>query len=665
MAITRNTSARASSPTPSENSDMYYEDFHHTSSSPAPSQTADAFGWESDSTPAPMESCDVTPTPLSARPSSPASVVEISGPLAAVPTTATKPRAKATKASKGKAKAKTETPTTPSSQRTSPPPLRPPLASRRQLIMRRREHRRRVARRADPGSPAKRRRSNTAGDTSAAVPAVAAAPANTAQAPEPTASPVAMISAAHADAPILPPSPHPLLLPLPHPLLPPATASVAAPIATPVATAAATYAAALVAAPAAAPAAAPVAAPVAAPAAAPAAALAAVPAAAPVAAPFNAPAAAPVVAQAAALALPPLWLTADNLPLRGSYTPTPAGGFPAIMYSPEQLLQGVPADLIRMYEDVGFPKFFLVVSGGNGAVMRTHGLIREAIANYINIDPTTFTLGTPPTAANGSSPTLWLAADIPDPLAQGIVDARILSSTNITLYALPYNMPIIGFVGIFAGFTLPNTIMGANAARDLIGTAVQGNSEIAQFVQTHRDAFGPQVSSGEAWGTFLASITVHGIVLIVNDTNTVAWRLHVTPPTNSRESWSQLRRLFGKLRIMTALHGTAQLQRAFKCRICPAIDHPTPLCPLPDLPGWLGPTPATIAALEDASRAAASKAQEQMRLNTADGAGSSNTRSGAGRGQNSFDGKARRGGKAKRGGDFKGKGKRRERDEFL
>jgi hypothetical protein len=318
-----------------------------------------------------------------------------------------------------------------------------------------------------------------------------------------------------------------------------------------------------------------------------------------------------------------------------------------------------------MYEEVASPKFFLVVSGGNGAVMKTHGLIREAIGNYINIDPTAFTLGTPPTAANGSSSTLWLVTDIPDPLARAVVDARMLSSTNITIYTLPYEMPIIGFVGIFAGFTLPNTVMGANAARDLIGTAVQGNNEISQYVQTHRDAFGPQVSSGEAWGTFLASITVHGIVLIVNDTNTVAWRLHITPPTNNRDSWSQLRRLFGKLRIMTALHGTAQLQRAFKCRICPAIDHPTPLCPLPDLPGWLGPTPATIAALEDASRVAASKAQEQMRLNTTDGAGGSNTRSGAGRGQGSFDGKARRGGKAKRGGDFKGKGKRRKRDEFL
>ncbi|KAJ7339890.1 hypothetical protein DFH08DRAFT_812267 [Mycena albidolilacea] len=574
MAITRNTSARASSPTPSENSDMYYEDFHHTSPSPAPSQTTNVFGWESDSSLSPMESRDATPTPLTARPPSPASVTEISRdefpPLAVpVPATVTKPCAKTTKANKGKAKAKAAATATAPTSDNDDPFLAADIAaataaslglpSQRDDMTEGASMSRRPA--ADPGSPSKRRRSNTAGDTSPA--------------PAPT------IAATHQVATYVT-----------APIEAPATAPVDAP------------AAALTVAHAAAPAVPPAAPPVAAPA----------PVAAPTAAPVAAPAA-PAAAPAAALALPPLWLTADALPPRGSYTPTPAGGFPPIVYSPEQLLQGVPADLIRMYKEVSSPKFFLVVSGGNGSVMRTHGLIREAIANYINIDPTTFTLGTPPTAANGSSPTLWLAADIPDPLAQGIVDARILSSTNITLYTLPYNMPVIGFVGVFAGFTLPNTAMGANAAWDLIGTAVQANDEISQFVQTHRDGFGPQVSSGEAWGAFLASITAD---LTCNDST-----FRVVATLN-RDSWSQLRRLFGKLQIMTALYGTARLQRAFKCHICPSIDHPTPLCPLPDLPGWLGPTPATIAALEDASRAAASKAQEQMRLNTADGAGGSN-----------------------------------------
>ncbi|KAJ7901357.1 hypothetical protein B0H13DRAFT_2336118 [Mycena leptocephala] len=226
-------------------------------------------------------------------------------------------------------------------------------------------------------------------------------------------------------------------------------------------------------------------------------------------------------------------------------------------------------------------------------------------------------------------------------------------------------MPISGFVGIFAGFTLPNTAAGADRARDLIRTAISDNNEVAQFVQTHRDALGPLVSADQAWGIFLGSVAVQGIVLIVNDTNTVAWRLYVNSPTNDRGYWTQLRRLFGKLHIMTALHGTARLQRAFRCRICPSIDHPTGLCPLPSVPGWLGPTHTTIAAIEDAGRQAAAKAQVQMRLNVSDGAGGSNARMGNNRNQGPSNGKPRRDGKGKKGGDYKGKGKRRERDDFF
>jgi hypothetical protein len=84
---------------------MYYDDLN----SPAPSQTADALGWDNDATPAPMDSRDVTPTVCVP---SPTSVMEISWdefpPLAApTPATVTKARTttKASKANKGKGKA--------------------------------------------------------------------------------------------------------------------------------------------------------------------------------------------------------------------------------------------------------------------------------------------------------------------------------------------------------------------------------------------------------------------------------------------------------------------------------------------------------------------------------------------------------------------------------
>ncbi|KAJ7852108.1 hypothetical protein B0H13DRAFT_2398934 [Mycena leptocephala] len=522
MAITRFTSARSSSPTRSENTDMYYEEFDHATPSPAPSQNADAYSWESDDAPMATDPRDITPY----GPDRP----HLHSRVGVTKTSAVK----AVKAKKGKEKAK------PAEAAAAEPVVHtrddddPFLAAdlaraTAASLGQQTEHdnatadassSRRLA--TAPGSPPKHQRANTAGDASATASAPAVGP-TTAGAPNvPTFAQVAA----------------------------PAVVSAAAP---------------------------------------------------------NVPALCAVINNPS-----PMWLTADGLPPRGSFTPTPAGGFASIIYEPLQLFVGVPPELIQMYKGVPAPKVFMTVSGGNGAIMRTHGHIRAAIGDFVNVDPTSFTLSTSPTAANGTSSALWLLAGLPGPLTQTILDNRVLSTTAITLYPLPYELPIIGFVGMFAGFTLPNSNNGVNTVHDLIRTALQDNSEIREFVHTHRSAYGP-VTANKAWEILLASIVVHGINLLVQDTHT----------------WGQFRRLFGKLQILT-LHGTARLQRPFRCQICPSVDHPTPLCPFPHTPGWLGPTHATIAVVLDAGRTAAAKAQEMMHPANFD-AGTSNSRGGNGR----------------------------------
>lgn len=102
MPVTR--SNRTASPTPSENS--YWNNFDNddrVTPSPAPSETADPFGgWDSDTSSPPMDSTQATPTP--ARPTSPASVMEIEDPT---PIAAAKSQTKASKKGKKKAKAGT------------------------------------------------------------------------------------------------------------------------------------------------------------------------------------------------------------------------------------------------------------------------------------------------------------------------------------------------------------------------------------------------------------------------------------------------------------------------------------------------------------------------------------------------------------------------------
>ncbi|KAJ7734171.1 hypothetical protein DFH07DRAFT_967717 [Mycena maculata] len=313
MVSTRST--RTPSPTLSEN--MYWDSVDaRDTPSPAPSQTADVFGWDSDASLGPMDSTEATPTQQTVRPSSPASVVEISmedfPPLAPpAPAAAAKPRAKATKAPKGKGRAKAAT------NNDEDPFLVADIACATAASLglttaldqatEGASSSRRPA--AAPRSPTKRLRANTTGDAGPAP------FATTAQAPAPpttfttsaadiTTAPAAAVANAPTAAAVA------------------TTPIAAAPTTIPVAAAPTTV---LVAA---APAAAPViAAPVAvAPVAVP---VAVTLAAAPATAPIVAPAAVPVQPAAATAALPPLWLTANGLPPPRLFYPNPTRRFPA------------------------------------------------------------------------------------------------------------------------------------------------------------------------------------------------------------------------------------------------------------------------------------------------------------------------------------------------
>ncbi|KAJ7808177.1 hypothetical protein B0H14DRAFT_3482576 [Mycena olivaceomarginata] len=299
----------------------------------------------------------------------------------------------------------------------------------------------------------------------------------------------------------------------------------------------------------------------------------------------------------------PVWLTADQNPPRGSYTPTPPGGFPEVVYSSALLTQGMPPGLMQLYSDVPDPKFFVVPSATTSTWTRR-------VSTSVHT----------PNLRERPSSVLWLVAGLPPHLAQAVLDRPALSSRPITLFTIPFSMPVIGFIGTFA---------------------IQANGDINEFVRTHRDAFGPQVSADQAWHIFSNSVAVEGMELLVNNTITVACSSVSPPPQTTTE------------RATSAL----------------LLNHPTGLCPFPRLPGWLGPTPHTITALAEASRQAAAKAQELIRGNAAPGPSGSAHRAGGsgGRGNaNTKDKKGRKdGGNGKKGGDAKGKGRRHEHDDFF
>jgi hypothetical protein len=54
--------------------------------------------------------------------------------------------------------------------------------------------------------------------------------------------------------------------------------------------------------------------------------------------------------------------------------------------------------------------------------------------------------------------------------------------------------------------------------------------------------------------------------------------------------------------FVTAFNNTGRARADMSCRICPSIDHPSALCPFPEIEGWMGATPTMLPAAPNAAR---------------------------------------------------------------
>ncbi|TFY51278.1 hypothetical protein EVJ58_g10653 [Rhodofomes roseus] len=83
--------------------------------------------------------------------------------------------------------------------------------------------------------------------------------------------------------------------------------------------------------------------------------------------------------------------------------------------------------------------------------------------------------------------------------------------------------------------------------------------------------------------------------------------LYMQSPTADPGDWQLLCHRI-QLHIFGHAHGgpLELCRESFLCLICHSADHPTSLCPLPHVPGWLGPTPDSVRAAAHISKSASS-----------------------------------------------------------
>ncbi|KAJ7513129.1 hypothetical protein B0H11DRAFT_2303372 [Mycena galericulata] len=289
---------------------------------------------------------------------------------------------------------------------------------------------------------------------------------------------------------------------------------------------------------------------------------------------------------------PPVYITADRNPPRAYYTPTDT--LPHSTADSDIILDNVDPASTALW--AGAANTLLAFVGGGSTDPVAEALAgAELVSNAVNLPPSTVRMG----AANSANPRLpspnaFGITGVPPALGAELIRLGVLCTFSITLFIFALNPPRSGFLGIVEGLTFENTAGGAQEAANAITGALSTNTDFIRLVMTHRDALPANFSTQQVLAAVLGSISVVPLELTSPRGPRVVWRVYMRVTTNSVDGYNAIRGAFRQVVFVTAFNNTGCVREDMSCRICRSIDHPTPLCPFPNAPGWMGPTPTSL-----------------------------------------------------------------------
>ncbi|KAF8151065.1 hypothetical protein K438DRAFT_1988334 [Mycena galopus ATCC 62051] len=260
------------------------------------------------------------------------------------------------------------------------------------------------------------------------------------------------------------------------------------------------------------------------------------------------------------------------------------------------LFRGVTDHQRAQWDAAPGPKALAYVVGGNGDIMQTTEMLRTTIANRFNIPHDEVLIGSPGRTERGPDPIAWLIGGLRQYELEYFLDATFLSSDDISIFFHAYSPPITGFIGTFAGFTIP--VSNAVLAENTIVDYAANDPAITRHVRANRDAFPPETPADHCLDLWLDSIRAEPIELLSPRGGTfTAWNVYVRSPARHEATFAVLQSLFAALVMDTTFSGQGRIHpRALHCVLCLGCDHPLGLCFTRHIPGWLGLTPDTIRA---------------------------------------------------------------------
>jgi hypothetical protein len=182
-----------------------------------------------------------------------------------------------------------------------------------------------------------------------------------------------------------------------------------------------------------------------------------------------------------------------------------------------------------------------------------------------------------------------------------LVRISVASTTPITLFFSTLHPLLSGFQGIVEGFTFTNTPASAQEAVNAVVHGLSTNTAFIQLLMSHRDAL-PVHWDIQLLHAVLGSVTVVPLELASPRDPHIVWRVFMMVTTNNITFYNAIHAAFARVVFITAFNNTGRACADMSCRICPSIDHPSTLCPFPEIEGWMGATPTTLPAAPNTAR---------------------------------------------------------------
>ncbi|KAF8271711.1 hypothetical protein EI94DRAFT_515900 [Lactarius quietus] len=271
--------------------------------------------------------------------------------------------------------------------------------------------------------------------------------------------------------------------------------------------------------------------------------------------------------------------------------------YDATIYAP---LRHMDLDLVDEWEKCPEGKLFAHPFDEEASKRDVQGIKNKIFAAIIEITQSHRIAVSPPRSSeaalqSGGIPTCFLVYHLTEDEKQLLLKRSVWSSQNITFQVTSFYPPCPDFLFSIKGFATTHVDSVYQVVQSVWHDDATGsflNSIIEDMPQGER-----RTNADQAISRFINSMWVT-LLPIKESGNILAPRFNVYAKGSlirQEAVWKRLRtyladRVYASLLLDT---GTTKVA-PFHCGVCRGVDHPTGLCPFPDIEGWNGPTKRRI-----------------------------------------------------------------------